>query len=202
MTRLRHAMIPGAVLLVCALLLAGCSDHGAGSQPPASTRTLAPTPVKPTAVRTTVAPPTVTPPEPTASPRPGTISQGGSSLQVTGPVLGFRGTGGSYLDLITLDLAKSPSVDPVDMDHLQVTLTLHDETTALRYEIRAQRNGDRDTLLENGETFSLAVPVMPNYWIYRNEPFELRILVPGSGPVLIRSRGPAVVEEQNLLAEP
>jgi archaellin len=195
-------MVLMAAILGFALLLAGCTDHGTGSQPPASSRTLAPTPVKPTTVRTLAVPTAAaTSPESTATPRPGTVGQGGSPLQVTGPVLGFRGTGGSYLDLITFRVVKGPSADPVDMEHVQITLTRHDETTGLRYEIREQKNGDQDGILENGEMFTIAVPVMPSYWIYRNEPFELRVLVPGSASIQIRSRGPDVMEEQNLLAE-
>ncbi|MDD1634288.1 MAG: hypothetical protein LUQ58_01645 [Methanomicrobiales archaeon] len=194
----RRVMILGAAILVCGLLFAGCTDRG--SQPPPSLRTLAPTPVTTTTIRTL---PTISPtvPEPTALPEAGSLTQDGAFLRVSGPVIGFRGTGGSYLDLITFDLMKVPSADPVDMENVQVTLTRYGETTGLRYEIREMKNGNRDTILETGETFSIAVPVRPGYWIYRNDPFELRVLVPGSPLIQVQSRGPVVMEEQNLLAE-
>ena len=194
----RRVMILGAAILVCGLLFAGCTDRE--SQPPPSLRTLAPTPVTTTIIRTITVPPTT--PVPTIPSEAGSITQDGAFLRVTGPVLGFRGTGGSYLDLITFDLMKVPSADPVDMENIQVTLTRYGETTGLRYEIREMKNGNRDSILETGETFSIAVPVRPGYWIYRNDPFELRVLVPGSPLIQVNSRGPAVIEEHNLLAEP
>jgi len=194
----RRVMILGAAILVCGLLFAGCTDRE--SQPPPSLRTLAPTPVTTTIIRTITVPPTT--PVPTIPSEAGSITQDGAFLRVTGPVLGFRGTGGSYLDLITFDLMKVPSADPVEMENIQVTLTRYGETTGLRYEIREMKNGNRDSILETGETFSIAVPVRPGYWIYRNDPFELRVLVPGSPLIQVQSHGPAIMEERNLLAEP
>jgi hypothetical protein len=126
----------------------------------------------------------------------------GTFLQVKGPVLGFRGTGGSYIELITFDLVKLPRGDPVDLENVQVTLTRYSETTGLRFEITGRKNADSDNILEEGETFAIAVPVMPNFWIYRNDPFEIRVLTPGSSPLVVQSQAPAVLEERTVLAEP
>jgi hypothetical protein len=159
-----------------------------------------------TTVRTTSVPTTLltgTPlPEPTVAPEPGTISQQGAFLQVAGPVLGIKGTGGNYIERITFDLVKLPRVDPVDMETIQVTLTRYSLITTLRFDIIGRKNADRDSILEDGETFAIAVPVKPDFWIYRNERFELRVLIPGSAPVLIQSQVPAVLDEQTVLAEP
>jgi hypothetical protein len=200
----RAILLTGIAILVAALLLAGCSDRGAGSQPPASNRTLPPTPVSPTTVRTISVPttrPGATLPEPTGAPEPGTIIQQGTFLRVAGPVIGIKGTGGTYIDRITFELVKVPRMDPVDMENVQVTLTRYSEITGLRFEITGRKNADSDSILEDGETFAIAVPVMPNFWIYRNDPFELRVLTPGSPPIVVLSRAPAVLEERNVLAE-
>ena len=200
----RAILLPGIAILLCALVVAGCADRGAGSQPPASTRTLPPTPVRITTTGTPRGTPSpLTPlPEPTVAPEPGAISQQGAVLQVTGPVLGIKGTGGNHIELITFDLVKLPRVDPVDMEKVQVTLTRYSLITTLRFDIIGRKNADRDSILEDGETFAIAVPLKPDFWIYRNERFELRVLTPGSAPVLIQSQVPAVLEEQTVLAEP
>ncbi|MDD1657969.1 MAG: hypothetical protein LUQ41_05840 [Methanomicrobiales archaeon] len=200
----RGVLVWGVAILVAAILLAGCADRGTGSQPPASTRTLPPTPARipTTGTPQDTPPPLPTLPDPTVSPVAGTLSQQGSFLQVTGPVLGFKGTGGTYLDLITFDLVKLPRVDPVDMEQVQVTLTRYSETTGLRFEITGRRNADSDSIVEDGETFVIAVPVKPDFWIYRNDWFELRMLAPGSAPILVQSQVPAVLEEWTILAEP
>ena len=196
-----------AAILVAGIFFSGCADKGAGSQPPVSTLTLPPTPVMPAVTRTTpvtASLPAATPAETTAEPTsgPGTVTQPGSLLQIAGPVYGTRGTGGNYIDQITFDLVKIPRVDPVDMENVQVTLKRYSQTTGLRYEITGRENANSDSILEDGETFSLAVFVKPDYYIYLNDRFELRVLPPGSAAILVQSHVPASLEQQNLLAEP
>ena len=196
-----------AAILTAGIFFSGCADKGAGSQPPVTTLTLPPTPVRPTPVRTTEAtpPPSATTlPVTTTAPvaGPGTIAQQGSILQIAGPVSGMKGTGGNYIDLITFDLVKIPRVDPVNMENVQVTLTRYSRTTGLRYEITGRENANSDSILEEGETFSLAVFVKPDYYIYLNDRFELRVLPPGSAAILVQSQVPASLEQQNILVEP
>ncbi|MDD1653062.1 MAG: hypothetical protein LUQ64_00810 [Methanomicrobiales archaeon] len=192
------------MILLSAILVAGCGDQ-AGSQPPASLRTLPSTPVTTTTLRnlpTFTATTRATLPAVTPLSFTGSIGQEGSCLQITSPVIGYRGTGGSYLDRFTFDLEKVPDADPVDMETVQVTLTRYSEITGLRFEITGRSHANSDSVLEDGEIFAIVVPVMPNYWLYRNEQFELRVLTPGSAPIVVQSRVPAVVEEEQILAEP
>ncbi|MDD1660402.1 MAG: hypothetical protein LUQ62_04260, partial [Methanomicrobiales archaeon] len=72
----------------------------------------------------------------------------------------------------------------------------------LRFEITGRRNGNSDSILADGETFAITVPVKPDFWIYRNDRFELRVLAPGSAPILVQSQVPADLEERTVLAEP
>jgi archaellin len=148
--------------------------------------------------------PAATPAETTAEPTsgPGTVTQPGSLLQIAGPVYGTRGTGGNYIDLITFDLVKIPRVDPVDMENVQVTLKRYFQTTGLRFEITGRTNANGDSILEEGETFAISVYVKPDFSLYPNDRFELRVLAPASSAILVQSQVPASLEQQNLLAEP
>jgi archaellin len=163
--------------------------------------------VKPTVIRTSPVPlpsPAITVPETTVPlvTGPGTVHQAGSSLLVEGPFYGMKAAGGNYIDLLTFDLVKAPWADPVDMENVQVTLTRYSQITGLRFEVAEQRDANGDNILADGETFVITVPVKPDFWIYRNDRFELRVLAPGSPPILVQSQVPAVLEERTVLAEP
>jgi hypothetical protein len=200
-----RVLILVAAVLSAGVLVAGCMGDSGSSHPPVSTPTGLPTPVKPTVTRTvavTTLPATTIPPPATTGPAvpAGTIIQAGSALRILGPVYGMKAKAGTFLDLITFDLEKDPRADPVDMETVQITLTRYARTTALNYAISDQKNADGDGILENGETFGITVYVKPDFSLYPGDQFELRVLVPGSAPILLQSRVPSSLEERNLLA--
>lgn len=206
MARLKLLSLVIAGILVCSILTSGCTGEKAPPQPPASTvtiRTGRPT----TPVPETPAPspaetiPTPVTPAPTPEWTPGTVSQGGAALLISGDVVGIRAPQGNFIDELRFTLVKAPRAEPVTLaiPDTQIILTKFGREFGTNYLILSG-DENRDQVLDEGETFVLRVIIPPPYEIYAGQKFTMAIKSPPRPQVTVTAEAPPVLSDRQVLA--
>jgi hypothetical protein len=187
------------LLVLCSILISGCTGDHVPPQPPASTLTIPTTrPVTPVPLTT---PPVQTttifiPPTAEVTPvwTPGSIAQEGTAILIRGDVLGYKSTTSGYIDEIRFTVVKAPRVDPVTLDipETQIVFTKGGTQFAANYlVISGDENADR--ILGDGEAFLVSVPLQPPNVIYTNQKFTMAVKTPPYPQVVVTAISPPVL---------
>jgi hypothetical protein len=195
-----------AALVVCLILVSGCTEQKGGSQPPASTMTIAtrqpttPVPETPMPIPTGTAPNPLTPGV-TPAWTPGTVSQAGTAILIKGTVIGLKSVRGPFIDAIQFTAVKAPQAEPVnfELENTQIIITESGRQSGTNYQILSgDENGDH--ILDEGESFALLVPIPPPYEIYPGQEFTMTIQNPPHAQVVVTTRAPPVLTDSMILA--
>jgi len=210
MARLRYITAVLAGLVVCLILVAGCTGQKGESQPPASTLTIptrpaTPVPVTSAPVRTAT---TTIPVTPVVTPAwtMGSIVQTGASILI-GDVVGLKNANGNFIDELRFTAVKAPRAEPVtfEIPNTQIIFTKGGQEFGVNYIILS---GDRDKnqILEDGETFVVSIPLppqSPQYDIYAGQKFTMAIENPPQPDIIVTTQAPPVLtDEPMVLATP
>jgi hypothetical protein len=206
MVRLRFLAPVLTALVVVSILASGCTGQGGVSQPPASTMTVPTTrPATPVPVTTvTVLPKTTTIPySPVVTPSwtPGTVTQAGAAVLITGNVVGLKSARGTFIDEIRFTVVKAPKAEPVtfEIPNTQIIFTKFGEQFGTNYEIIDRHNDNGDFVLDNGESFDISVHIQTPYEIYPGQTFTMVIKAP-QPQITVTAGAPPVLEDSNILA--
>jgi hypothetical protein len=194
-----------SVFMACLILSCGCTGQQGETQPPASTLTLpttrpaTPTPVTPTPVQTVTTVPAATTIV-TPGYTPGTITQAGSAILIKGDVVGYRAAAGNYIDEIRFNIVKDPRAEPVtfEIPNTQIIFTKGGVHFGVNYLILSgDMNGN--TILEDGETFLVSIPLAAPNLIYAGQTFTIAIQNPPQQQVIVTTQAPSVLSDQPMI---
>ena len=170
MVQIRSLTAVLAALVVCSILASGCTGQKGESQPPASTRTIATTrPATPIPITSIPISPGTTPNPSitgvTPAWTPGTVAQAGAAILIRGDVVGLKSTRGNFIDGIRFTVVKAPRVNPVtfEIPDTQIIFTKFGVQFGTNYQIIGRQNDNGDSVLEEGESFDISVPIQPPY---------------------------------------
>jgi hypothetical protein len=206
MVRLRFLAPVLTALVVVSILASGCTGQEGVSQPPASTMTVPTTrPATPVPVTTvTVLPRTTTIPySPVVTPSwtPGTVTQAGAAVLITGNVVGLKSARGTFIDEIRFTVVKAPKAEPVtfEIPNTQIIFTKFGVQFGVNYQITGRHNDNGDLVLDDGEAFDISIPIQTPYEIYPGQKFTMAIKTPQT-QVTVTTEAPPVLSASNILA--
>jgi hypothetical protein len=208
MAQFRYLAAVLAGLVVCLILVAGCTGQKGETQPPASTLTITTRPV--TQVPVTSAPvrtgTTTIPVTPGVSPvwTPGTVSQEGTAIRIQGDVEGYKSSQGNFIDEIRFSIALAPRAEPVTFE-IPNTQIIFSKTGTPQYGVNylilsGDVNGNN--ILEDGETFLVSIRFTSDarqYLIFAGQPFTMAIQNPPQPPVIVTATAPPVLTDEPMI---
>jgi flagellin FlaB len=139
------------------------------------------------------------------------VEAASSNIAILGDVYG-RGVNTESIVALNFTIGLAAGADSIDIDRITMayanasvrdditqTTTSYESPPAGYWTAIAFRNGDTDSLLEQGEQMDVAVALVAGHYVVKNDPFTLEIS-PGQGSTLtIKRKGPMAIDPMQAL---